>query len=169
MPYTTHQWLAQLINIVNVSCNSSMSCSAHQRLESSPTPQDVNIFVLTSDEDVNILHNAPTSRWLTNVLQIQQDVIRQTSVIKGCLSSFRDFPECCRQFGKPHGLPFLVELSCFLVHVRLPVRGTPCRPTSPRCYGTAREASWHLPFLPVLSLVLVHTDHTGQLQLNVWE
>ena len=61
MPCPTHQCLAQLINIVKVSCNSSMSCTAHQHLENSPTSQDINIFVLTSDEDINILHNSSMS------------------------------------------------------------------------------------------------------------
>ena len=126
MSHATHQCLAQLTNILK----------AHQRLK---TLTSLSWHLMKT---LNILHNAPLSHWLTNVLQIQQDVIRQTSVVESCLSSFRDFPECCRQFGKPHGLPFLVELSCFLVHVRLPVRGTPCRPTSPWCSGTAREASW---------------------------
>ena len=107
------------------------------------------MFFYVNDEPESKFLNTETiklycivlSHRLTNVLQIQQDVVHQISAIESRLSSFRDFPERCRKFGKPHGLPFLVELSCFIVHVHLPVRGTPCRPTSPQCSGTVREAS----------------------------
>ena len=134
MPYTTHQWLAQLINTVNVSCNSSMSCSTHQHLESSPTPQDVNIFVLTSDEDVKHPAQRPTVS-LTH--QCPADPARCHP------SNFR-----CRK------LPLLLQrFSWVLPTVReaswspLPCRALlfPCSRTPP-CQGNTMQANFTLMF-----------------------
>ena len=117
------------LHFITFPTNVSKIC---QCLEDAPKSSRL-INVLKTYQFLENLPISPMSCGLTNFAQIQQYVICQTSIVKCRFSSFCDFLECCRQFGKLQCLPFLVEFSRVLVHVHLPIRSEHYRSTSIEC------------------------------------